>query len=99
MIKTAEPKSTAAHPKVEDAKPKKELTPGGQFMSASLAMSWQLAIVVLVPIIGGYKLDQHLGTTPYLLIIGFILAMAGTYLIVKRAFSDLNENVYNKDKK
>jgi len=29
------------------------------FNSAAIGMSWQLAVVVLVPIVGGYKLDQR----------------------------------------
>jgi F0F1-type ATP synthase assembly protein I len=44
----------------------------------ALDMSWRLAIVVLIPIIGGFKLDEKLNTTPVLAITGFVLAMAGT---------------------
>lgn len=51
---------------------------------ASLNMSWQLAIVVLVPIIGGFKLDQYLGSLPGLTIVGFLLAMAGMAVVVWR---------------
>lgn len=55
-----------------------------QFISAAMNMSWQLAIVVLVPIIGGYKLDQKLNMVPLLTIVGFILAMIGMVFVVWR---------------
>jgi F0F1-type ATP synthase assembly protein I len=71
------------------------------FIGAALDMSWQMAIVVLVPIIGGVELDKHWHTTPWLTISGFILAMFGTYLVIKRmlaAYGNLSlDNV--KDKK
>lgn len=47
-------------------------------------MSWQLAIVVLVPIIGGFKLDTTFGSTPALTIVGFFIAMGGMGLVVWR---------------
>ena len=60
------------------------------FLMALFDISWQLAIVVLVPIIGGFELDKHFGTAPTLTIIGFVLAMAGTFTVIRRAF-----NIYN----
>ena len=53
-------------------------------MVAATDMSWRLAIAVLVPIVGGYELDKHLRTTPALTIVGFIVAMAGLFFILKR---------------
>lgn len=47
-------------------------------------MSWQLAIVVLVPILVGFQLDKKLDMAPLLTIIGFVFAMAGTGLIMWR---------------
>lgn len=55
-----------------------------QFFSAALSMSWQLAAVVLVPIIGGYELDKQLDMLPLLTIVGFIIAMIGFAGIVWR---------------
>lgn len=58
------------------------------FAGAVLDMSWQMAVAVLVPIIGGYELDRHLGTTPALTIVGFILAMAGSYVVIKKMLTE-----------
>ncbi len=47
-------------------------------------MSWQLAVVVLVPIIGGFELDKRLNTLPALTIAGFFIAMCGMAAVVWR---------------
>lgn len=77
----------------QDDKRRPETTRGSTsiFLAAILDMSWRLAIVVLVPIIGGFKLDGHLGTTPVLTIIGFLLAMAGVFVILKRTVANADD--------
>lgn len=55
-----------------------------QFFAAAANMSWQLAIVVLVPVIGGFKLDQHLHSAPLWTITGFGLAIIGMGMVVWR---------------
>jgi F0F1-type ATP synthase assembly protein I len=60
---------------------------GAILIIAALDMSWRLAIVVLVPIIGGFELDKHLGSTPALTIVGFLAAMAGLFFIMKRTLA------------
>ena len=55
------------------------------FLSAALSMSWQMAIAVLVPIVGGYELDKSLKTTPAFTILGLVIAMILCALVVSRA--------------
>lgn len=50
----------------------------------ALDMSWRLAAAVLVPIIGGYELDSRLGTTPFITVTGFVVAIAGAALVMRR---------------
>lgn len=69
--------------KVNDEKSGSDRTSGATFMMAALDMSWRLAIVVLVPIIGGYEIDRHAGTAPALTIIGFLVAMAGLAAVMR----------------
>ncbi len=57
---------------------------GEAFIMASLNMTWQLAIVVLVPILGGYKLDRMFHTLPAFTAVGFVLAMTGMGLVLWR---------------
>ncbi len=56
--------------------------PLADLLGATLSMSWQLALVVLIPIVGGFELDKKLHTLPFLTIVGFVLAMAGMSLVV-----------------
>lgn len=63
-------------------------TSGKDFLLAALDMSWRLAVVVLVPILGGFQLDKLLDTLPALTIIGFIIAMGGMGFVVWRAIKE-----------
>lgn len=64
--------------------PGSSTNPKTAFMAAALNMSWQLAVVVLVPIIGGFELDKKLHMLPLLTIVGFVLAMVGMAIVVWR---------------
>jgi Na+/glutamate symporter len=55
-----------------------------EFFVATANMGWQLAIVVLVPLFGGFELDHKLHTLPLLTISGFVVAMIGTGLVIRR---------------
>jgi F0F1-type ATP synthase assembly protein I len=68
------------------------------FIGMALDMSWRLAIVVLVPIIGGFELDKKFNTSPLLTIVGFILAMVGMALVLKRMLKVVNITTNEKDK-
>ncbi|HVC36280.1 MAG TPA: hypothetical protein VNE40_02440 [Candidatus Dormibacteraeota bacterium] len=57
------------------------------FMNSALNMSWQLAIVVLVPVIGGYKLGQHFKFGSFGLLAGLGLAIIMSGLLFKRQLS------------
>jgi F0F1-type ATP synthase assembly protein I len=64
--------------------------PSSIFISMALDMSWRLAVAVLVPMVGGYELDQKLNSSPVLTIIGFVLAMLGFALVLWRTFVAAN---------
>jgi protein-S-isoprenylcysteine O-methyltransferase Ste14 len=87
MTKTTTPKLTPSPTGVKKQFQKsqntgEDINPTREFLAASLNMSWKLAIVVMVPVVGGFKLDQKLGWAPTLTITGFVLAMAGTALVL-----------------
>lgn len=85
MIKTTAPSVTPS-PETSEKAPNSE---GGNnqaltmFVGAVLDLSWRMAFVVLVPVIGGFELDKHLGTSPSFIILGFLLAMAGTFFVLR----------------
>ena len=58
---------------------------------SALNMSWQLAIVVLAPIIIGNKVDISLKTKPWFTVVGLLLAVAGTVLVIRSAIKRADE--------
>lgn len=84
MKKTTAPTTPSPHKKAARvaAKPDVQNNYRKDFFVAAANMSWQLAVVVLVPIIGGFELDQRFDTLPALTIAGFLVAMAGMGLVV-----------------
>lgn len=71
--------------------PNKTASINSLFFSLGLDMSWRLAISVLVPIIGGVYLDKGLHTSPAFLIVGFVLAIAGTVVTIRRTLLLANQ--------
>lgn len=67
--------------------------PGSLALGLSLNMAWQLAAVVLLPIVGGYFLDQNFGSRPWFTVVGFALAMAGMLIVVSRTLEALNRTL------
>ncbi len=66
------------------------IDPKQTFVFAALNMSWQLAVVVLVPIILGAQLDKALGTSYAGVFFGLLVAFAGSAFVVKRAVQEAN---------
>ncbi|MEK7594911.1 MAG: AtpZ/AtpI family protein [Patescibacteria group bacterium] len=94
MTKTTAPRKTPSP--AETAKPHtavgaKSGNPTSVFIGAALDMSWRLAVVVLVPIIGGFELDKALDMTPLLTIVGFLIAMVGMGLVMWRTLQEANK--------
>lgn len=80
--KRASTPSSAATPK--SAAPKQ------QFLVAALNMSWQLAVVVLVPILGGVALGKKLGQPTAWTFAGLAVALLGSGVVMWRAMQAAN---------
>lgn len=100
MTETTTPKTPSPTPPANNSKVTvgKAENPQSVFTGMALDMSWRLALVVLIPIIGGYELDSKLGTTPLLTILGFLLAMAGSGLVMWRTLQVANDKPVPKPK-
>lgn len=70
----------------------------GLFLNMALNMSWQLAVIVIVPIVGGYELDQHLKIAPWLTIVGFLLAAGGFVAVLFRVVAVANRRAISAGK-
>ncbi len=99
MVKTGKPNETAANSKQDGKTPKKEVTSGNQFIGASLDMLWKLAIVVLIPIVGGYKIDTHFNTAPLWTAVGFVIAMILSTVVIKKTMDEFSAKALSKDSK
>ena len=62
-----------------------------RFVQLALNMGWQLAVVVLVPVIIGAQIDNALNTTSHIFVyIGLALALLGTILVLWRSMQKAN---------
>jgi F0F1-type ATP synthase assembly protein I len=75
-------KTTAAHPSTPPIARKGQSAESSSMLAAATNLSWQLAIVVIVPIFGGAKLDNLFGTKPIITVIGFVIAAVGMGFVV-----------------
>jgi F0F1-type ATP synthase assembly protein I len=58
----------------------------------------QLAVTILIFVIGGYKLDQYYKMTPVFLISGTVLGMViGFYSLLKELISDKSDKNDNEE--
>lgn len=57
------------------------------------SLTWQLAVVVLVPLIGGYELDQHFGTMPWWTLAGVALTILGVVGVLLRILASTNTDI------
>lgn len=73
------------------------------FFVMALNMTWQLAVAVLVPVLGGYYLDQYFGTGPLWVTIGSVLALLGVIGVMVNIYKQAQRKTgayrpNNKDK-
>jgi len=83
---------------MDDVKVNESLVAKQVFITNALSMSWQMAIAVLVPIVGGFYLDKYFKTTPYLTLTGFVLAIILVVFIVRKTLNQLPTNYKNDDR-
>ncbi len=59
------------------------------FISSVISMSWQMAVAVLVPVVGGYYLDRHFNSAPWITLFGLMLGVILCVMIVRRAVHNI----------
>jgi F0F1-type ATP synthase assembly protein I len=91
-MKTKAPKLTPSPRKAKQSPAVvKDSNPSAVFISMALDMSWRLALVVLIPVVGGAYLDKHHKTGQIYLIIGFVLAVFGAGAVMYRSYKVANQ--------
>lgn len=65
-----------------------------------ISIGWRLAIMVLLPIFIGTRLDERFDTSPSYTLAAFFIAMMGSALLIYRTYNDLQrEALMNEAKK
>jgi F0F1-type ATP synthase assembly protein I len=64
-----------------------------------LSMSWQLALSVLLPVIGGYGLDKYLNTKPLFTLLGLGLAFLLVISVMVKVVKEANDKTAKVAKK
>ena len=67
-----------------------------QFVSSSMSMGWQMAGMVLIPVIIGVKLDDRFDSTPSYTLAALVLAIGGAIMIVNKTIKSVNKEQENK---
>ena len=60
-----------------------------RFFSATLNMGWRLALTVLIPLIGGVKIDQRFDSSPSYTLVGLMLAATGGTIAVWKSVQEV----------
>ncbi len=62
-----------------------------QFVSATLNLSWRLALTVLIPVIGGVALDNKFDTSPSFVLIGLMFAAVAACIAIWSTVQEVNK--------
>jgi F0F1-type ATP synthase assembly protein I len=62
-----------------------------KFLVSVVSMGWWLAVVVLIPIYIGVKLDKHFHSSPLGILLGLAVAAGSAVLIVWQTVKSLNK--------
>lgn len=68
------------------------------FIVLAVNMTWQLAVAVLLPLLGGYYLDQYFGTAPWLVVTGSVLAAVGVMGVMMNIVRLANQQTNNSNR-
>lgn len=71
-----------------------------QFLGSSVSMGWQLALVVMIPVIIGVKLDTKYNTSPSYTLTALVLAVIMSVAVVSKTIKQVDSNlaINNSDK-
>ena len=61
-----------------------------QFLAATSNMGWRLALTVIIPIVGGVKIDEHFNTAPSFTLLGLMLAAVAGCTAVWATIKEVN---------
>lgn len=91
MVKTAVQRKSSAPVAQDDiGRSLAVLAARKQFITAAMSMGWQLAGMVIIPVIIGVKLDERFQTTPSYTLVALLLAVGGAVMVVRATINQVN---------
>jgi len=69
-----------------------------KFMGATLNMGWRLAITVVIPIVGGVKIDERFHSSPSYTLVGLMLASVAGCIVVWQTVKEVNKEQAEDEK-
>ncbi len=70
-----------------------------QFVSSAMNMGWQMAGMILIPVIIGVKLDDYFKSSPSYTLAALILAVGGSVYVVSNTIKQVNKEQPNSSDK
>lgn len=100
MVKSAlQRKATAPVAQDEIERSLAVLTARKQYFGAAVSMGWQLAFMVLIPVIIGVKLDDHFKSSPSYALAALVIAVGGAIYVINNTIKQVNQEQLDADKK
>jgi F0F1-type ATP synthase assembly protein I len=96
MKKEKAPASTPTPIKSDSVSKNNSQDPRVVFINSAISMSWQLAVVVLVPVLAGVWVDDHYKTSPAFTLVGLGLAVIGVVFLLKKVLADVSVKIEPK---
>jgi F0F1-type ATP synthase assembly protein I len=62
-----------------------------QFYGATINLSWRLALIVLIPVIAGVKLDEKFNKSPSFVLAGLMIAAFGAAATIWSTVQEVNQ--------
>lgn len=69
-----------------------------QFIGSAVSMGWQLALMVIVPVIIGVQLDDHFHASPSYTLAALVLAAMGCIKVVSNTIKQVKKEQTSSDK-
>lgn len=89
-VKPAHHTPTSLNDGSQSSTPKKSANPATA-AALALNMSWQLLVVIVLPLLGGYLLDNKLHSGHTWMVVGMVVALAAMIMVVRQTLIALNE--------
>ena len=70
-----------------------------QFVASTISMGWQMALMVIIPVFIGVKLDSHFKTQPSYTLAALFLAVGGAIWIASKTISNVKQDQKKETKK